>query len=396
MVWHRHLGLITVAAVIIVVIVVGLMPRPVLVDTDTVSRDPLRVSVEEEGRTRVTDRYVVSAPVAGYIRRVELDVGDTVDKDQGIVHLEPLPSTVLDPRSRAEAEARVSAAKAALRVAEEQVHSAEADYNYTESELHRMQRLYESGNVSQEALQSAEVQYRKARSALQSAQFSVDVARYDLKAAEAALQFSASSNGSMPATVTLRSPVKGSVLKIQHKSEGVVSAGEAILELGDPLSLEVEVDVLSRDAVRIEPGTRVLLKRWGSDAVLDGVVRTVEPVGFTKISALGVEEQRVLVIVDINSPVTEWRRLGDGYRVEAEFVLWEGDDILQVPSSALFREGEDWAVFALADGRAQLRSVEIGRRSGLRAQIVSGLEEDERVIVHPGNSVEDGVRIRAR
>jgi HlyD family secretion protein len=395
MAWRRHAGWIAAVAIIIAVIIVGFLPRPVLVDSAVVMRGRLSVTVEEEGRTRVKDRYVVSAPVAGFIRRIELDVGDSVDKDQTIAYLDPVPSTVLDPRTRAEAEARVAAAKAALKVAVEQVKATAADLSYAEAELFRLQRLYDSNNVSRDALQAAQSRHRKALAAHQSAQFSVDVAGYELKAAEAALQYSAAKNGGAPETVEIRSPVKGDVLKILHKSEGVVDRGQPLLELGNPLSLEVEVDVLSRDAVQMQPGTRVILKRWGGDP-LNGVVRLVEPVGFTKISALGVEEQRVLVIVDITSPPQNWSRLGDSYRVEAEFILWQGDNVLQVPVSALFRVQDEWATFVVTDGRARLRNVKIGRRGSLDAEVLSGLEENDVVITHPGDTVADGARVRSR
>lgn len=395
MAWRRHAGWVAAVAVIIAVIVFGFLPRPVLVDTAVVARGKLSVTVEEEGRTRVKDRYVVSAPVAGYIRRIELEVGDSVDKDQDIAYLDPVPSTVLDPRTRAEAEARVAAARAALKVAVEQVKATAADLSYAESELFRLQRLYDSNNVSRDALQAAQSRHRKALAAHQSAQFSVDVAGYELKAAQAALQYSAAKNGAAPETVPIKSPVKGDILKILHKSEGVVDRGQALLELGNPLSLEVEVDVLSRDAVRMQAGTRVILKRWGGDP-LNGVVRLVEPVGFTKISALGVEEQRVLVIVDITSSPQSWSRLGDGYRVEAEFILWQGDNVLQVPISALFRVQEEWATFVVEDGRARLRNVKIGRRGSLDAEVLAGLAENDVVITHPGDTVADGVRVRSR
>jgi len=395
MAWRRHAGWIAAVVIIIAVIVFGFLPRPVLVDTAVVTRGKLSVTVEEEGRTRVKDRYVVSAPVAGYIRRIELEVGDSVNKDQDIAYLDPVPSTVLDPRTRAEAEARVAAARAALKVAREQVKATAADLSYAEAELFRLQRLYESNNVSRDALQAAQSRHRKALAAHQSAQFSVDVAGYELKAAQAALQYSAAKNDGTPENVAIESPVKGDVLKILHKSEGVVDRGQPLLELGNPLSLEVEVDVLSRDAVQMQAGTRVILKRWGGDP-LNGVVRLVEPVGFTKISALGVEEQRVLVIVDITSPPQSWNRLGDGYRVEAEFILWQGENVLRVPVSALFRVQEEWATFVVADGHARLRSVRIGRRGSLDAEVLAGLEENDVVITHPGDTVADGVRVRSR
>jgi len=398
-IWRRHLGVLSGLALVVVIVAVGFIPRAVVVDTATVARGTLRVTVEEEGRTRVIDRFVVSAPVAGFLRRIELNVGDPITSGQVVAFLEPLRSTVLDPRSRAEAESRMAAARAAMQASRENAVAADADAKYAAAELTRLERLHEKKMVSLEALQQGEANARRTKAALQSAQFNAQVAQFELKAAEAALSYSAAGKngaGSAPETVAISAPVAGRVLKINHESEGVVVAGEDLLELGDPLSLEVEVEVLSRDAVRIKPGSRVLFEQWGGEELLEGAVRNVEPVGFTKISALGVEEQRVLVIVDLTSPVEKWNRLGDGYRVDAIFILWEGDDVLNIQTSALFRNQDRWNVFVAADGRAARRDVTIGRRGGLVTEIVSGLREGEIVIVHPGDKLAEGNRIKAR
>ncbi len=397
MVWRKHIGLIIGIFVVILLIGIGFIPRPVMVDSAEVKLGTLKVSVEEEGRTRVIDRFVISAPVAGFMRRTELNVGDEIKKDQQIIYLEPLRSSVLDPRSRAEANARVAAAKAGLLAAEKNARAADADSNYASTEHTRLKRLYESRTISLERYQQAQTNARRTKATLESAEFSVEVARFELEEADAAVRYSAAREaGETLETVSIKAPVQGRVLKIHHESEGVVNAGESLLEIGDPLSLEVEVDVLSKDAVRIKPGMKVIFERWGGDEPIEGVVRTIEPVGFTKISALGVEEQRVLVIADITSPVETWGKLGDGYRVEASFILWEGNGVLQIPSSALFRYAEGWAVFIIQDGMAELRQVEIGNRSGLAAEILSGLVEGENVITHPGDNVEDGSRVRLR
>ena len=397
MVWRKHIGLIIGIFVVILLIGIGFIPRPVMVDSAEVKIGNLKVSVEEEGRTRVIDRFVISAPVAGFMRRTELNVGDEIKKDQQIIYLEPLRSSVLDPRSRAEANARVAAAKAGLLAAEKNARAADADSNYASTEHARLKRLYESRTISLERYQQAQTNARRTKATLESAEFSVEVARFELEEADAAVRYSAAREaGETLETVSIKAPVQGRVLKIHHESEGVVNAGESLLEIGDPLSLEVEVDVLSKDAVRIKPGMKVIFERWGGDEPIEGVVRTIEPVGFTKISALGVEEQRVLVIADMTSPVETWGKLGDGYRVEASFILWEGNGVLQIPSSALFRYAEGWAVFIIQDGMAELRQVEIGNRSGLAAEILSGLVEGENVITHPGDNVEDGSRVRLR
>ncbi len=218
-----------------------------------------------------------------------------------------------------------------------------------------------------------------------------------MERAESTLRYSAAehSPGNEKAVI-VRAPVSGSVLKLHHESEGVVSAGEPLLDIGNPRSLEVKAEVLSTDTVKIKKGTSVVFERWGGDKPLSGVVRVVEPAGFTKVSSLGVEEQRVLVIVDITSPREAWQRLGDGYRLDASFIIWEGDNVLQVPASALFRKGDGWALFVVEHKRARMKAVEIGQRNGLAAEIVKGLAEGEHVIVHPGDTVRDGVRVRAR
>lgn len=389
--------LLAILAAVALAVAYGFMPRPVAVDALEVRRGPMSVTIEEEGKTRVIDRFVVSAPVAGFARRIELNAGDPVKRGQVLVALEPLRAEVLDPRKRAEAEARVKAAEAALKEAEEEMAASRASADYAEAELRRIQGLHEKGYVSMGEFEQAETDARLAGARLRSLGFAVDVARFELEAARTALLYSAAEGtGGLKRRVAISSPVHGRVLKVQHESEGVVAAGEALIEIGDPRALEVEVEVLSDDAVRIGPGTRVLLERWGGAGPLEGRVRAVEPAGFTKVSALGVEEQRVLVISDIVSPPERWERLGDGYRVEARFILWEGEDVLQAPSSALFRHEEGWAVFVMKNGRALRRQVETGRRSGLSAEVLSGLSEGEMVIPHPDRSIEDRTRVKLR
>jgi len=395
MAWRRRIGTVLIVLAVLGGLAWGFWPRPLVVEAFAAERAPMTVTVEEEGRTRVRDRFVVSAPVAGYLRRITLDVGDPVEQGAVVASLEPLRPQVLDPRSRAEAEARVAAAEASLEAAREQVAAARAQAEFSRAEYERRAALLAAERISQEEVDLARTRWVQAQANLRSAQFAVDVAAFGLQAARTALEYSAAQeNASPPELVTLRAPVAGRVLALHRESEGVVEAGEPLLELGDPAALEVVVEVLSPDAVRIEPDTAVVLERWGGGSLLQGRVRLVEPVGFTEISALGVEEQRVPVIVDLTSPREEWQRLGDGYRVEARFILWAEEDVLQIPTSALFRTGEGWAVFLLGDGRAQLRPVEVGRRTGLRAQILSGLEPGDLVIVHPDDRIADGVRVR--
>ncbi len=395
--FRRWMGWLLLGAVIAAAIIYGFRPKPILVETAQVTRAPLRVSVTEEGKTRVIDRYVISAPVPGFLRRIDLDIGDAVEQQQVVAMLEPLRSNVLDPRSRAEAKARAAAAEAALLAAEQNAKAAEADADVATASLKRAKDLYAAKNISRESYDQAVARGQMTQAALRSAEFAVDVARYDVEAARTALQYSAAEeNNVSDETVAVKATTNGNVLNIYRESEGVVNAGEPLMEIGDPSGLEIAVDVLSADAVRISPGTSVLIQRWGGNGILEGEVRTVEPVGFTKISALGVEEQRVLVIIDITSPREMWQKLGDGYRVEAEFVLWEQDDILQIPASALFRHNDGWAVFVINNETAQRRPIELGQRGGFAAEIATGLDENDTVIIHPGDTVEDGSRVQPR
>jgi HlyD family secretion protein len=395
--WRRKAGWLIALIAIVMAIGYGFLPQPVLVDSAAVSRGLLRVTVREEGKTRVVDRYVISAPVAGFLRRIRLNVGDAVGEGQVVARLEPLRSSALDPRSRAEAEARVETAQASLAAAEESTQVAAEEARYAEAELARIRALFEAGTVPRDQLDRAETEARRTQANLETARANVTVAERQLEAARVALKsFAADNGGAQAEMVTVSAPTAGRVLKRFRESEGVVNAGESLLEVGSPRTLEVEVEALSSDAVRLSAGTKVLFERWGGDYPLQGVVRTVEPFGFTKISALGVEEQRVLVIVDFTSPRDQWERLGDGYRVEAVFVLWEDENVLQVPASALFRVGDGWAVFVIEQGKAVRRGVEVGKRSGLTAQIISGLSEGERVINHPSNDIEDGTEVTVR
>ncbi len=395
--WQTRVKIGILIVLVVAAIAYGFKPTPVYVDAAQAKHAKMSVIVEEEGKTRVIDRFVISAPVSGYARRVLLDVGDNVSRGQSLLQLEPLRSAVLDPRSRAEAQARVAATKDALSAAREKVKAASANADLAKTNLERIARLRKNNHVTQDQLDHAQAEQRSSEAELRSSKFAVEVARHEWEAAKTTLQYSAAQNTQAASEqVVINSPIDGSVLKVHRESEGVVSAGQALLEVGNPDTLEVEIDVLSIDAVRIKPGTTVILNRWGGEKTLEGVVRMVEPVGFTKISALGVEEQRVPVIVDIVSPIEQWKRLGDGYRVEAGFVLWEQENVLQIPSSALFHYKDDWAVFVIEDDRAQRRIVSIGQRNGLVAQIVDGLASEEIIVTHPDNDISDGTRLRIR
>ena len=384
--------LLAIAAVVFTV-----RPDPVWVDLATVSRGPMEITIREEGRTRVRDRYVVSSPVAGFLHRVLLEVGDPVIPGELLTEVDPMPASTLDARSRAEAEAKVQSARSALNSTRQKATAAEAEADLAMRELARLQALRSDHFVSEERLQQAKAASDRAQAILRSARFDEEVMAHELAAARTRLEVSAaraSGNGAVE-RVPVRPPVNGSVLGIIRKSEGVIHAGEAILELGDPGALEVVIDVLSFDAVKLSPGVTVRLTGWGG-GTLDAIVRRVEPVGFEDVSALGVEERRVQVVADITSPLEAWETLGDGYRVDAEFVLWASADELQVPESAIFRKDGQSLVFRVVGERAELTAVSTGRTNGFYTAILSGLSEGDLVVRHPGRQLEDGSRVRVR
>lgn len=394
----KWITVIVVLVAVLAAIVYGFIPKPVLTDMVKVVRGPLKVTVEEEGKTRVKDRFTLSAPVPGFMKRHNLKVGDRVVKGQTLVEIEPLRSHLLDPRSRATAEAAVSAAEASLRAEEQRAQAAAADADYAQRNLERMQKLYESHLIAKESYEQSEATAKRSRAVLLSAEEAVKAAKSEVIRARTALQYSAADNAQIQGRIVLISaPVDAAVLKLHRESEGVVQASEPIVDIGDPRKLEVTVEVLSADAVRIKPGTPVMFERWGGDSTLSGTVRVVEPTGFTKVSSLGVEEQRVLVIVDIVASDNKAEQsLGDCYRVEASFTIWEGKEVLQVPAGALFRKRDGWAVFVVENGMALTREVKVGHRTGLAAEILSGLSVGEEVISHPDNSIEHGIRVRSR
>jgi len=392
--WAFWLLMALVAAIVFALI---LRPEPVWVDLASVERGPMEVTILEEGKTRVKDRYLISSPVAGYVHRVQLDVGDTVIPGELLTFVDPTPASILDARTRAEAEARAAAAQAALQSIQQKVQAAEADAEFAQNEYQRLLALEESRFVSTEQLQQAKSTAARAQAILRSARFDEEVAAHELAAAQTRLQIStASFNSQKPAErLAVRSPVNGAVLALVRQSEGVIQAGEAILEVGDPGALEVVVDVLSFDAVKLEPGLRVRLSGWGGSE-LEAAVWRIEPIGFEDVSALGVEEQRVQVIADMVSPREHWQQLGDGYRVDADFILWQAEDVLQVPASAIFEYEGQPAVFVVEDEVAKLRALATGPSNGLMTQVTNGLKEGDQVVRHPARGLEDGDRIRVR
>lgn len=394
---RNHPGIFIGSLVIIALLTWGFWPKPIIVETTVVKHAPLTVTIEEDGRTRVIDRYVIASPVNGMTCRMHLKVGDKVTQGQNLLGITPLEAPVLDSRSRAQAEAQVSAARSALKSAKAQASSTSAAAHLASDKLKRYQPLIKKGLISQETYDQAKAASITAAANHRSAKFLVEVANYELQAALTTLEYSAATtHDSNQERVAVNSPINGKILNVNRKCEGPVSTGESLLEVGDPSALEIIVDVLSADAVKIKPGMKVLFDRWGGDKPLEGIVRLIEPVGFTKTSSLGVEEQRVWIISDFTSPAEQWQRLGDGYRVEAKFILWQEEDVLQIPSSALFRYKDGWAVFAIENNQAKRKIVQIGQRNGLTVQTLSGLVENEKIINHPSDAVEDGVSVEER
>lgn len=379
-------------------------PRPVMVDISEVTRAPLVITIDEEGKTRVRDAYVVSAPIAGRLLRVEVEPGDAVRGGETTIgRMLPLPPSALDIRTREQAKAAVSAAEAAVRVARADLNKAMADKDLADLDLERARALRESGTVAQAALDRAERAWRSANASLDTARAAISMREADLANARARLigfGDRAAPGTGVPAreeSIPLVAPVSGQILQVMQKSETTIAAGAPILEIGDISNdLEIVVELLSTDAVQVSAGDRVLIEKWGKPYPLSGVVERVEPWGFTKFSALGVEEQRVNAIVAFTDPLVRRESLGHGFRVEARIVIWESDDALVAPSSALFRERGGWAVFAVRGGQARLVPVEVGRNNGVSAQILGGLDAGARIVLYPGPGLGDGTRVRQR
>ncbi|MEM1068135.1 MAG: efflux RND transporter periplasmic adaptor subunit [Planctomycetota bacterium] len=363
-----------------------------------VSRGPMDVRVEEDGQTRIREKYIVSTPLAARLSRITLDVGDHVVGDSTVIaRLEATDPALLDPRATAQAKARVRAAERKLELARAELVKAEAEVQFAESEMGRVRQMMAGNAASRSQLETREMLFRTESEEARAAGFAVDIAEYELELEKAALLLtSANQESDTEMTLSIQSPIDGRVLRIYQESSAVVQAGAPLLELGDPTDLEVVADVLSRDAVRISAGDLVELKHWGGDFALVGRVRLVEPSGFTKVSALGVEEQRVNVIIDLEDPPADRQQLGDGFRVDCEVVIWEEDDVLQVPTSALFRVDGNWNVFTMDTGRAHRKAVKIGQNNGRFAQVLEGLSEGEAVIVHPSDSLEDDSLVKKR
>ena len=387
--WIVGIGLLTL-------IVVGLLPKPLPAEIAVVSRGDLQVTVNEEGMTRVKNRYVIASPVAGQLRRIDWKPGAVVEAGKTVLAvLESGGADILDARSLVQAEARVRAAEAAVAQAVAQRARAVANANLQREDFARQKTLFASGALSRQEFDAAETRATTTAQEARAAEFAGQIAEFEAAQARALLlRGQPAGAGARGEPLVILSPVSGRVLRVMQESERLVTAGFALLEVGDPTDLEARIEVLSRDGVAIQPGARVQLEQWGGPVALNARVRVVEPSAFTKVSALGVEEQRVYVIVDFTDPLEVRRSLGDNYRVEARIETWSGQNILKVPSGALFQRGAHWQTYVEEGKRAMLRTVRVGRSSGRETEILEGLSEGQNVVVYPGDQIANGSRIK--
>lgn len=385
-------------AIVAVAGYLSIRPRPVLVDVATIGSGPMDVRVEEDGRTRIRERYVVSTPLTGRLLRITFDVGDVVTAGQTVIaRMEPTDPELLDPRALAQARARVSAAKQRLQSAKADLAKSEAAVNFAETEMGRLRSLRKGNAASPSEFEQKQLDFRLRTEEAKSAGFAVDIAEYELELENAALMLTDPDRGTdSEMELSIKAPIDGRVLRINQESSAVVTAGSPLMEIGDPSDLEIVADVLSRDAVKVSPGDPVFLKHWGGDRDLNGRVRLVEPSGFTKISALGVEEQRVNVVIDLIDPPESRLQLGDGFRVDCEIVVWQAEHAVQVPTSSLFRVEGDWHVFTVNSAKAHLRPLTIGQNNGVVAEVIDGITEGTVVVTHPSDTIEDGVAVAER
>ena len=391
--WLRRALLVAVGGGVLAALVLALVPEPLPVEVVTLDRGGVEVTVEEDGRTHVRDRYIVTAPVTGALLRVELRPGDEVAEGQVLAAIGGPEPGIPDARTTEQLRFRVDAAEAAVERARALAQAAEAGLVDAREAVRRLEVLAPVGGGSASALERARALVRAREAELRSATFGIQVAESEAADLRAALERPLSTARS---GLELRSPAEGVVLRVYRESAGAVVPGEPLLEVGDPSGLDVVVDVLSSDAVRIRAGAEAWITGWGGEEELKARVRMVEPAGFTRVSALGIEEQRVNVVLDPDDASPGWARLGDGFRVEARILVDRVEDALRVPTGALFRRGDGWAVFRVDGGRAAEAPIALGRRSQALAEVLSGVQAGDRVIVYPSDRVIDGVRVSER
>jgi HlyD family secretion protein len=395
----KRLPLLIAGLLVVSMVIFALWPTGVPVDVAVAERGPLRVTVDEDGKTRIRDRYVVSAPLSGRLVRIALRAGDEVRAGQTILAtIEPKDPDLLDVSARTVAEARVKAAEAVKRQTVPNLEKAQAAHTLANKDMERARNGVGTGAVTPQEYDAAVTRERTTSLELKAAQFASQIAEFEWEQAKAALLRTRPlpSGEEEQWRMDIRSPIEGRVLRVFQESATVVTPGMQLVELGDTTDLEIVIDVLSTEAVKIRPGAPIFLEHWGGETPLRAQARLIEPAAFTKLSALGVEEQRVNVIATFLDPLEKWRALGDAYRVEARIVVWESADVLKVPAGAVFPHQSGRAVFVVINGIARIREIQAGHSNGLETEVLSGLEPGVQVIVYPGDKVRDGVRVRPR
>jgi len=404
---RRFLTWLVILAVVVSVLAYLLRPRPLITDMHEVQKQTLIVSVDEEGQTRVRDVYTFSAPVSGHMDRIDLKVGDAVKADETpLLVIHPKNPEHLDVRTEQQARAAIATAKSARKFTQAELKRFQSDLEFAKSEFERATQLRQQKIIPAQQLDDAEHNYSAALATVASARAALQMRDYELKQAEAMLLSPSDStiHGENCECIPMTSPVSGKILKVFDPSERIVSTGENLLEIGDKNDLEIVVDLLSADAVQVQVGNTVLINDWGGEVDLVGRVLRIEPFGFTKVSALGIEEQRVNVVVDITTDKDQWQRLGHGYQVGLRIVLWEAQEVLSVPLTAIFRkkisldssQEDQWAVFVVEEGEVAVRDITLDHRTGLNAEVTSGLRVGDKVVLHPSNKIKDGVRVKDR
>ncbi len=402
----RKLPIVVAIAGVVASLAYGFREVPVEVDVVSVQRGAFDITINDDGITRIREKYVVSAPVAGNLHRIELHPGDEVESGETVIaRLDPAAPTLLNARAEAQAEARVRSATASGDLARARLERSQEARKLAQQNLSRVKALYSKKAAPRSDFDRAQQEYEMAQADVRSALFSVKVSNFETEIAQAALIRARGSDaqelspgeslGDIMAALSIKSPISGRVLRVFHEDAGVVTEGTQLLELGDPRDLEMQIDVLSSEAVRIRPGCKVFVDHWGGVSSLEGTVRMVEPSAFVKVSALGVEEHRVNVIADFHGLLNCSHPLGDGFRIETRIVIESISDELLVPAGVLFRQGEGWAAFRITGGRAELCRVKIGRTNGLHTVVLDGLDDGDQLILHPTESVQDLTRVVA-
>jgi HlyD family secretion protein len=386
----RRISTLTVIAAAAIFVAYAFLPKPLPVDIASAARGPMQITIDEDGQTRAHDRFTLAAPVAGVISRISLHEGDLITAGALVAVIHPLPAS---SREEAEIRARIASAKALKREADQQAARAETSHQQAMRDLRRFEELYRKDIIPRIQFEEAQTKEAALAQEVQAARERATAAAGEVKVAEAGLISLGSPLKEKANAIAIRAPVDGRILRIVEKSEGVVAAGAPIAILSNTNKIEIVADLISTDAVKVQPGAQVFVENWGGEGSLAARLRTVEPFGFTKVSALGIEEQRVNVIADfIDVPPA----LGDGYRVDVRIVIWESEDVLKVPSSALFRVGDAWNVFTVGDNVARSRRVDVGHRNAFEAEIRNGLDVGQKVIPHPSNDIKEGVAVKPR